>query len=230
MAVFAVVAGAAGACTHYRGGPGDAIRSDEACALVDSALVHSGLRDGLGMHGRVTIDVNQYRVRGRFVMTLSAGGDLTFDIASTTMIGGHREDAVLSFYADTLRVLDRERGRFYQGRDVDRLVREGVDAPVDLAELLRLSTARTPACARLTGVEVRRGKAALELRGQLDGRDFELRLEGGRLTRAVWPLPLAGRSREERVEASYQWAEKRLRRLTVYVPGRRWRVRLIAEN
>lgn len=203
---------------------------EDACALVDSALAASGLRDGLEMRGRVTIDINQYRVRARYVMTLSPDGDLAFDLTSTTLISGHREDAVLSFYADTLRVLDRERGRFYEGADVDAVVADGLGLPVDLGELLRLATGRTPACRRLEGVRVARDDGSLEIGGRLDGRDFGLRLDEGRITGAAWPLPLRGHGREEHVEVSYRWAGRRLARLTVFVPDRRWRVKLVGES
>jgi hypothetical protein len=136
-------------CTHFRSH--DVVPADDGCALVDSALSGSGLRGGIEARGRVTIDVNQYRVRGRFVMTVTPGGDLTFDIVSTTMIGGHREDAVLSFYADTLRVLDRERGRFYQGADVDAMVADGAGLPVDLGVLHASASARWGRAAETIG-------------------------------------------------------------------------------
>lgn len=225
LAVAAALGAAAtGACTHYAG---RALPGEAGCAALDSALAASGLRDGVAMRGKVTIDVNQYRVRGHYELTLSEAGDLTFDMNSTTLLGGHREDAVLSFYADTLRVLDRERGRFYQGGEVDRLVTEGAGAAIDLGELLRLATGRPPACARVSNVHRSpRGGGGMDVSGRLDGRDFSVRLERGRITRAVWPLPLGRGGHDETVVADYRWSHGALDGFTVLVPQRRWRVRL----
>lgn len=227
-ALVAVTAG--GGCGPFRGAPRDTVARDDACALIDSVMAGSGLRSGVRMKGRVTIDVNQYRVRGRFLMTLSPDGDLTFDLTSTTMIGGHREDAVLSFYSDTLRVLDRERGRFYEGADVDAMVADAAGVAVDLGALLRLATGRTPPCGRIADVAVSRGGAGIDLEGRLEGRPFEVVLDRGRIVRSVWPLPLSGDARRDPVETGYGWAQGRLDRLTVYVPARRWRVKLDADN
>jgi hypothetical protein len=219
-----------GSCTHFGAGSGRVVEGDGACAVVDSVLAASGLRAGVEMRGRATIDVNQYRVRGRFELTITPDGDLTFDITSTTLLGGHREDAVLSFYADTLRVLDRERGRFYEGPAVDALVADGTGVALDLGQLLRHATARTPACRRIG--EVRRsggGVGRVDLAGLLDGHTFELRLEEGRLVHSAWPLPGTEQWRNDHVETTYTWVGAHLARVVIAVPDRRWRVKLVSD-
>jgi hypothetical protein len=199
------------------------------CARLDSLLLESGLAAGIHMEGKATIDVEQYRVRGRFALRLSPGGDLTFEITSTTMLGGRREDAVLSFYADTLRVLDREGGSYYEGEDAGAFVAEGLGHPIDLAELLRRATGRAPDCRRVSGVGHRRARGGVEVVGRIDGEDFRLEFVGPRLARAFWPLPLAGRRARDTMEARYQWRGEALAELVLYVPERRWRIKLSAE-
>jgi hypothetical protein len=222
--VAAVVVVATG-CTHYAGPPA---RDPHACAELDSALAHSGLRDGLTMRGKTTIDVNQYRVRGRFELTLTPSGDLTFDMTSTTLLGGHREDAVMSFYADTLRVLDRERGRYYEGSEVDALVADGTGTALDLAALLRLVTTQTPRCERVADVWGT-DAAAERLEGYLDARRFSLEIPVGGIARARWPLQVGESERWDTLEVTYTWREGRLSRFVVYVPERRWRIKLVAD-
>jgi hypothetical protein len=219
----------AAGCTHYGRSGGLRVDDVDACAVLDSALSTGGLRGGLVMRGKTTIDVNQYRVRGRFTLTLTPAGDLTFEMTSTSLLGGHREDAVLSFYADTLRVLDRERGRYYEGAEVDALVADGTDTRLDLAGLLRLVTGRTPACDRLAEVRRPHGKDGT-LDGSLEGRHFALEFEPAGLSEARWPLPLEDRGRDDTLEASYTWRDGRLRRFVVFVPERRWRIKLAAEQ
>lgn len=201
------------------------MRGPAACSSLDSALATGGLEEGLAMDGRVTIDAEQYRVRGRFTLTLSAQGDLVFEMTSTTAIGGHREDAVFSFFADTLRVLDREHGRYYEGVDVDAMVSDALGADLDVAELVRRVTARPLDCARLEALRLRRDG----LDGRIDGGAFEVGFRAGRIASAVWPLPRTDRAGRESLSAAYSWRGDRLTGLTLWVPEERWRIRLTGE-
>ncbi len=227
LMLLVVFGSALSGCTHFTGSPGNVLPGDTACALLDSALASSGLRQPLAITGKVTIDVNQYRVRGRFGLRITEAHDLAFEMTSTTLLGGHREDAVLSFYADTLRVLDRERGRYYEGEEVNALVTDGTKVSLDLAELLHGVTARTPDCRRVTALRRKDdGDGGLRLQGLIDGREFEIRFERGRLTEARWPLPLRDRGRGDTVETRYTWVGNRLTAFVVHVPERRWRIKL----
>lgn len=226
LLVAFVLSGSLGCAWIGKGGR-EVVPDDVACAVLDSALAGSGLRADVAMAGKVTIDVNQYRVRGRFELTLDPEGNLTFDMNSTTLLGGHREDAVLSFFDDQLYVLDRERGQLHEGTDVDHLVAEGAGVDVDLGELLRLVTARHPDCARVTAV--RRSPENGSIEGLIDGGRFELRFERGRLSWGRWMLPLRSRSGRDQLEATYSWSGRQLTGFTVYVPDRRWRIKLSGE-
>jgi hypothetical protein len=177
------------------------------------------------MDGKVTIDAEQYRVRGRFTLTLSPAGDLVFEMTSTTAIGGHREDAVFSFFADTLRVLDREHGHFYEGADVDAMVSDALGADLDVAELVRRVAARPLDCTRVGALRVRPDG----LDGHLDDGAFEVGFRAGRIASAVWPLPRNDRAGRESLSAAYSWRGGRLTGLTLWVPEERWRIRLTGE-
>jgi len=196
-----------------------------ACSALDSALAASGLGDGVEMQGKVTIDAEQYRVRGRFTLGLSAGGDLVFEMTSTTAIGGHREDAVFSFYADTLRVLDREHGNYYEGAEVDAMVSDALGAELDVAELVRRVSARRIDCSRVETLRLRPDG----LDGRIEGGAFEVRFRAGRIASAQWPLPRTDRAGRESLSASYSWQGDRLTGLTLWVPEERWRIRLTSE-
>lgn len=222
VAALALILSVTG-CTRFARSPDAVLSGERACAVLDSALASSGLHDPLDLKGKVTIDVNQYRVRGRFRLTLSVEGDMLFEMNSTTMIGGHREDVVLSYYADTVRVLDRERGRLYQGDEVDASMEEGTDVPLDMRELLRRVLTRPVECARVT--DLRRSDDG-DLDGRIDGGSFELRFDRGRLGGAKWPLPLRGGSPGERFACTYSWVGGRLDSFVVYVRRSGWRVKL----
>ena len=68
---------------------------------MDSTLTAGGWGTPLAMKGKVTIDVKQYRVRGRFDMKSDAGGNFTFEFTSSAALGGLHEDVVISCFNDT---------------------------------------------------------------------------------------------------------------------------------
>jgi hypothetical protein len=207
------------------------IDGDSGCRIVDSSLARSGWRDGLEMAGKVTIDVKQYRIKGRFRMEAAHDGDLVFEFTGTMAMGGHHEDVVLSYYGGELRILDRERGRYYEGPEVDQLVLDGLGEGWDVADLIRMVTARPPDCMSLSSISKTESRNGSRLDGRLDGDSFRLDFEGPRLTRASWPL-IPENGREDRLEIKYEWkkaagTEKNLLSgLVLYLEGRRWRIKL----
>jgi hypothetical protein len=217
-------------CTAARKG-GDAVDTAGGCRTVDSVLALSGWRDNVAMAGRVTFDVKQYRVRGRFQMTAEPDGDLVFEFSGNMVLGGHHEDVVLSWYDGELRVLDRERGRLYEGADVDGLIAEGLGEGWDVVELIRKVTARDPECSRLSSVDLSGRAGRMRLDGRLDGDSFRLDYDGGRLTKASWPVRVADGS-GDRLEVTYTWkpdpatGEPALAAAVLFLEGRRWRIKL----
>jgi hypothetical protein len=182
------------------------------------------------MRGKLTLDVKQYRVRGRFELSTTARGYLTLEITSTTALGGHREDMVLSFYEDTLRVLDRERGHFYEGEEVNGVVSDGIGVYWDLAGVLRLIMVRAAGCDRFESVSTSPSGGGREVAGRFDGEEFRLNFAKGRILEAYWPAVLGGRP-DDRLRITYRWVpaaggEARLTELVVFLEERRWRVKL----
>lgn len=203
------------------------------CRALDSLFAASGWREPVAMRGKLTLDVKQYRVRGRFELSATAQGDLTLEITSTTALGGHREDLVLSFYDDTLRVLDRERGQYYEGEEVDGLVSDGVGVEWDLAGVLRQVTVRAARCDRFESVSSSPRSHGCEVKGKFDGEDFSLDFAEGRIQEANWPAVLGGRP-DDHLRITYGWEPAaeggaRLDELVIFLEERRWRAKLISD-
>ncbi len=207
------------------------INGDSGCRIVDSSLARSGWRDGLETSGKVTIDVKKYRIKGRFRMEAEPNGDLVFEFTGTMAMGGHHEDVVLSYYGGELRILDRERGRYYEGPEVDQLVLDGLGEGWDVVNLIRMVTARPPDCVLLTDISQSRSGSGSRVNGRLDGDRFRLDFSDSGLTRASWPLnPENGG--KDRLEITYEWKKAAgggnplLTGLVLYLEGRRWRIKL----
>lgn len=175
------------------------------------------------MRGHATFDVDSYRVRGRFELALSANGDAVLEFSGSTLLGGHREDAVVSLSGDTLRVLDRERGRYYEGDEVTRMVESGTHTRGNW--VLGLRRALASGCPAIETVVA--GDDGISGSGP-DG-PFSLELEGGRLVQATWPNPAPEETFRDRLEVRYRWKEGRLELLEALLPTRGWRIRLEAE-
>lgn len=200
------------------------VPAGDACDVVYETLAGGGLADSVDLVGRATIDVDQYRVRGTFHLGWTPSGDVVFEITSRTLIGGHREDAVFSLYHGTVRLLDRERGEYYEGAEVDDLVADALDVPVDVAAVVRRLTGRPPACARLSDVRVRDGSDRVD--GRLAGESFRIEKAAGRVVRGEWPLARHDGRKGGRLEVDYQWQGDSLVGMTIRVPEQGWRVKL----
>lgn len=196
--------------------------STSECTAFAAQLSRTGLSE-MTSRGRVTIDVNQYRVRGRYFLLID-DGTVTFEFHSTGIAGGGVEDVVVALAGDTLRVLDRERGEYYEGDEVEKLVAESSDVPVTAAEVVRRVAALPPACQRLAGLET----ADTGSKGLLDGMSFEVSVSGGRITSAKWETPFP--DGDDRLEVTYRWDGNRLSGMTIFAPAQRWRVKLDATD
>lgn len=203
-----------------------ALSGDAACAALDSLLLSSGPDRPLTMTGDAVLDIEQFRFRGHFRIDATAGGDAMIELGGSTLFGGNREDVVVSFVDDTLRVFDRERGRFYEGEDLEALIGDATRTRADwggvVARLLALP-------AHCDGIEalVRDDDGA---RGRDSRGSFRLVTEGGRLTRATWPNPIEGATFDDRLEVRYDWQGTRVSEVTAGLPVRGWRARLTASK
>ncbi len=218
LAIAATLATACGP-RHITSG---SLHGEAACARADSFLASAFPRP-IHMTGHATFDVDSYRVRGRFTLELEPSGDAVLEFSGATLLGGHREDAVVSLSGDTLRVLDRERGRYYEGEEVTRLVASGTGKEGEWTLALRRVLA-----SGCPGVEtVGNGESGLSGTGP-DG-PFALKVEDGRLAQATWPNPAPEETFRDRLEVRYEWKEGRLELLEALLPTRGWRVRLEAD-
>ena len=202
---------------------------EAACRSVDSVFALSGWREPMELTGRVKLDVKQYRVQGRFRADFAGDGDFTFEFAGTMAMGGHHEDVVVSFQEGELYVLDRERGRLYEGDETDDLIREGLGMEWNMVDLVRRITAWPPACDRLSRTVVEpKGDDGATVKGRVGGESFRADFKEGRIEKASWPV-VAGERNDDRLSLEYRWrsdpgGRRSLEELVAFLEGRRWRM------
>ncbi len=157
--------------------------------------------------------------------------DLTLRFRTSGAIGQQAEDLVVSLYADTLRILDRERAILYRPADIDTMMADvgGARAVTDWIDRLRLWP---PDCDRFREVNLS-GEDKIE--GRLDGEPFGVsRLPGSgpgsdyRPTAAFWDVAIPGEADDE-LRVSYRWREQGLSEVRLELERRRWRVILYVD-
>lgn len=221
LAALAVVGVTASGCRQRI--DGNARSGEAACAVLDSLLAASGLPRGSRLAGDATIDIEQFRFRGHFQLEVAGTeNEATLELGGSTLFGGHREDVVVSLVDDTLRVFDRERGRLYEGESLDDLIRDATGTRADWALVMAEVVAFPPRCPSVESV-VLDGDG---LRGAGATGPFRMDVENGRVTRTVWPDPIAGSALRDRLEVRYRWRGDRIEEITGSLPARGWRVRL----
>jgi hypothetical protein len=201
------------------------LKGEAARAAFDSLLVVAVPRP-LSASGDALLDVEQYRFRGHVNLKTSAEGEASIELSGSSLFGGHREDVAVSLADDTLRVLDRERGRFYEGEELDDLLWEGTEARADWPLVVERMLALPGSGEDLETLVVDENGA----RGATAGGMFRLDLERGRLKKAVWPNPIASATFDDRLEIEYAWEGETLREITATLPERGWRVRFRLGN
>jgi hypothetical protein len=201
------------------------VRGAKACASLDSVLARGLPGRPWRCSGKATFDVEEYRVRGRYRLTVSGRQSILFEFEGTMLLGGHREDIAVSLEDDTLRVLDREHGAYYAGDDVNALIQRGTGTGGDWVGAIRALVGYTPECSERLEI---RGDGE-HVSGLLDGGAFVLTTDGRRLQRASWPDPTASRTYSDRLDVRYEWDAGRLAGITVSLPKRGWRIKLTVE-
>jgi len=188
------------------------------------------------MGGRATIDANEQRVQGKFILQANADKDVTFEFTSTILFGSQREDFVFSLVRDTLRVIDRERGTYYEGERAEEFLQSSLEMEFEVANALHLMTGGRPPCAQLSDIETASGSdGEMSVSGKSDGESFRLLFAPGNglLTEAVWPVRV-DRGSKDRLKVEYSWSapsdDPVLNRVVMRLEGREWRCRLVASN
>jgi hypothetical protein len=207
------------------------------CAVLDSFYDNSGFTASLSLSGKATVDANQYRLRGKINVDRDPSGDVLIEFVSTILFGAKREDFLLSLAADTLRIVDRERGRYYEGDAAEDLLRESFDAAVDIKSLIRLALGEPPDCGPMNDVGVHSGSGgAFVFSGRLSEEPFRIVFAGerGRIDEVLWPVRLEDHGMD-RLKIVYDWEENAprrpwLREIVITVEGREWRCRITAAS
>lgn len=201
-------------------------RGVRTCAALDSTLVRALPPRPWTLRGKATFDVDDYRVRGHFRLTVSRPEQMAFEFEGTTLFGGHREDIAVSLEGDTLRLFDRERGAYYEGAAVDDLIERGTNVRGDWKGAVREAVGFPCSCDGRSEM-TRQGD---HVSGLVRAGAFVLTLDAWeRVLRASWPDPTGSATYSDRLDVRYEWDGARLRTLTIRLPVRGWRIRLETE-
>jgi hypothetical protein len=204
------------------------------CAQFDSSYAHSGFETPLTVTGKATVDANQYQIRGIIRAEFYPSGDIYFDFSSSVLFGSQIEDFFFSMVADTIRIVDRERGHFYQDEEALQFLRDVLGMDFDVAETLRLATGGRPPCGEIDALRARVHGGDIAFDGRYRGEHFEVVFSGPgrRLKSCEWPV-IGDDGRKDWFKASYRWAdaaEADLRQLVLRFDAREWRCRITATD
>ncbi len=204
------------------------------CTSLDSLFQHSGFEVPITLHAKVTVDADQYRIRGKSRIETKPTGDISFDFSSSVFFGAHREDFFFSIVADTLRILDRERGQYYESADAARYMEDILGMDFDAKTVMLIALGRTPSCDEIESLR-REARANGEVRfvGEVTGQPFEVVFgaEHRRLKEISWPL--RREKRRDQVRVTYQWTKGNdagftLRQVVIRLLEREWRCKITA--
>ncbi|UCG50975.1 MAG: hypothetical protein JSW58_12340 [Candidatus Latescibacterota bacterium] len=203
------------------------------CSVLDSLYRTSGFEKPLTLHGKATIDAKQRRVRGKIRVDARPPDQFVFEFTSSILFGSQREDFVFSLVADTLRIIDRERGEYYEADDADRMLREMLETDLAIKQVVSLATGGRPSCDDMTDLGFRMGsKGRVVFTGRYGGESFRVVFAAGhrRLEEITWPLLLEGRA-ADRLRVIYDWEATKegnvaLRGIVMSVETKEWRCKI----
>ena len=207
----------------------------QTCAVFDSLYSYTGFEQPVTMSGRATIDADQKRVRGKMTLSVQPAGDVTFEFETSMFFGSQHEDFVLSVVNDTLRVLDRERGLFYEGEEAEYYIEESLAVAFGVREAMRLVTGRRPRCGDFEEVELRNeSDGGVLFTGRVAQGPFRVLFSsgGGRLREITWPVSVAD-GRSDRLTVTYRWQQgggRGLEEIVMRLDDREWRCILTDTN
>jgi hypothetical protein len=200
---------------------------------MDSCSQRSGFGEPVVFVGKATVDANQYHVRGVVRVETTAAGDVFLEFSSSFLLGSRVEDFFCSVLGDTLRIVDRERGRVLEGAAAEQFLREELAMDFSVREALGLALGGRPDCSRIDGVEVRSSSAGRVVSGRAWEKPFRIEFAPDhRVGRAVWPVP-GDSELEDRLRIDYEWASgpdgaPLLTRLVIHMEEREWRCKIVS--
>ncbi len=233
LVVTVCVAGASTGC----GGPAVESKSEasDKCVLLDSLFDSSGFERPVLVEGKATVDANDYHMRGKIRLDASAPGEVVFEFASSILFGNQREDFVFSVHEDTVRIIDRERGAYYEGLEAEEFLAESMETDFSVPAMMFLALGGHPPCDELTGVSIKTAAdGGFVCSGKHLGDAFRLNFEGRgpRIHSATWPVR-SQRYRDDRLEIDYRWEDDGggrsvLKEIVIWLEMREWRCKIQA--
>jgi len=203
------------------------------CGVLDSLYASSGLGASISIAGHAMVDANQFRMRGQVLLESRSAGDIVFEFTSTVLFGHEREDFVVSLISDTLRIIDRERGAYFEGEDAVRFLSESLEADFDVPQALELAFGSHPPCGELSEIRYDVGSSGEVIcRGTRTGKPFRAVFGRGhgRLEEVEWPVHSI-RYGGDRLHVDYEWrtgsaGEPMLSGVVLWLEGREWRCKI----
>ena len=210
-----------------------AIDRSSACAMLDSLYSTSGFEAPIRMAGKATIDANQQRIRGKFTLHAKPSGDVVLEFTSSLLFGSRREDFLFSLVDDTLRVLDRERGMYYEGDDAEEFVKHSLEMEFGVRDALVLALGKHPPCESMERIDYKAGSGGeVRFSGRTANGSFRVvfAAQDKRLQQVIWPVAL-DHGTMDHLEVEYRWSaddsgRPRLEGVTMRLEKREWRCRL----
>ncbi len=208
-------------------------RGASACTVLDSLYEESGFEQPVVLEGKATVDANQYRIRGQVRLDSRSPGEIVFEFTSTMLFGNQRQDFLFVLLADTVRIIDREHGAYYEGEGAEEFMSESLEADFRVSSVLPLAFGAHPACDELDDIRFTTGSAGeIVCSGKRFGKRFRVVFgaDHSRLKEVEWPI----RSETygvDRLTVTYEWDTiigGGLREVVMKVEMREWRCKIKA--
>lgn len=203
-----------------------------ACAVFDSLYQASGFESPLAIGGKATIDANQNRIRGKIHVDVESPDQIVFEFTSSILFGSKREDFVFSLVQDTLRIIDRERGAYYEGEEAEEVLRESLEADFPVASVLTLALGGHPDCDQLDELNYKLGSdGKVVFSGKQSGRPFRVAFAAGnrKLEEISWPV-FSRDGGSDQLEVEYRWETAAegggLREVVMSLESKQWRCKI----
>jgi len=171
-------------------------------------------------------------MKGKILLETEGDGDIAFEFTSAVLFGKEREDFVFSLSSDTLRIVDRERGAYFEGDEAARFLSESLDADFDVPQALSLAFGGRPPCDQLSEVRWEAGPSGgVSCGGEHMGRPFKVVFTGagGRLTEVEWPVR-SDRYGGDLLRVQYEWTTaggvETLSGVVLNLEARGWRCKI----
>jgi len=223
---------------------------EDACAVLDFIYSNSFPAVPYVFSGKARLDIEQNRLGGAYkllvVQETDGSSDRTagsskesghtarplsavFDFASSSVFGSRHEDLSIVISPGFLRIIDRERGEYYEGGEARSFISKNSGLRSDAELIMRIILGTGQACKILENLNVDVSSERAVLKGLFEGREFRCEAAGKKLKLSRISIPVEfNEGKIVNLEASYEWSGnyKSLKGITISVLEREWRVKL----